>query len=511
MSDLIFAQNRFGLGPRGDQSQGGGDGRGWVEAQLGARLAMLSDAPTGAEAAQALIAYRDERRNAKQAGLLQPASVPKGMPMAMATTAPMTGATMTAPGSGPAMTAEPMTGMTPDARPPRRASKPPELMDAQKAQRQLYLSAVDARLKASLVTPTPFLERMAHFWANHFAVGANKADTVGYAGLLELDAIRPNLTGRFADLLLAVERHPAMLFYLDQAQSVGPHSQAGLRAQGRGRDVGLNENLAREIMELHTLGVRSGYSQADVTEFARALTGWNVAGIGRGPVQRFMTGQPGDFNFVEVLHEPGARTILGKRYAEDGEAQARAVLMDLAVHPATARHIATKLTRHFVADDPPPAVVARVEQAFLKSRGDLPTVYRALIASPEAWQPDRPKFRNPWEWTVASLRALDVPAPPAQRTVGLLQELGMPVWRPTSPAGYDDLAASWAGPDALVRRVEAAQRFASAAGQGTDARAIAPKVLGARLTDATATAISRAESPATGLALLLVSPEFLRR
>jgi len=508
MSDLIFAQNRFGLGPRGDQSGGPRDGREWVEAQLGAKLAALTGAPTGPEAAQALIAYREERKNAKQAGLLQPASMPKAMPLANAMApAPMTSPPM----AGMPMTDAPAAGGEADARAMRRAAKPPELMDAQKAQRQLYLRAVDARIGAALTTPTPFLERMAHFWANHFAVGATKADTIGYAGLLELDAIRPNLTGRFSDLLLAVERHPAMLFYLDQAQSVGPHSQAGLRAEARGRDVGLNENLAREIMELHTLGVRSGYSQADVTEFARALTGWTVAGIGRGPLARFSTAQPGDFAFVDAIHEPGARTIIGRHYAEDGEAQARSVLMDLAVHPATAKHIATKLTRHFIADDPPPAAVARVEQAFLKSRGDLPTVYRALIASPEAWQPDKPKFRNPWEWTVASLRALDVPAPPAQKTVGLLQELGMPIWRPTSPAGFDDIAASWAGPDALVRRVEAAQRFAGVAGQGLDARALAPRVLGARLSDATATAISRAESPKTGLALLLVSPEFLRR
>ncbi|URD59640.1 DUF1800 domain-containing protein [Sphingomonas sp. KRR8] len=485
MTDLAFAMNRFGLGPRGDQPVAGRDGREWVEAQLTQKLAALPNVPSRAEAAEALTAYRTERRDVKAGGMMMPAS----MPMAPATSPP------------PAA----------DDKAMRRAARPPELVEALKDQRALYLRAVDARMSAALSTPTPFLERMAHFWANHFAVGATKATTVGYAGLLELDAIRPNLTGRFTDLLLAVERHPAMLLYLDQAQSVGPNSMAGQRAGARGRNIGLNENLAREIMELHTLGVRTGYSQADVTEFARALTGWTVAGLGRGPMQRFLTGPPGDFAFAEVLHEPGTRTILGKRYGMDGEAQARAVLMDLSVHPATARHIATKLTRHFVADDPPPAVVAKVEHAFIGSGGDLPTVYRALIASPEAWQPDSPKFRNPWDWTVASLRALDVPAPPAQRTVGLLQELGMPVWRPTSPAGFDDIAASWAGPDALVRRVEAAQRFATAAGQGKDARALAPRVLGARLTDATATAISRAESPATGLALLLVSPEFLRR
>ncbi|GAA4008431.1 DUF1800 domain-containing protein [Sphingomonas humi] len=492
MSDIQFAQNRFGLGPRGSEPAGTRDGRAWVEAQVAGRLAALENAPTRSEAAEALIAYREEQRDARQG----------------ATQAPASAATGSAEMSAASMTPRPVPGTAaPAPRPPR----PPELMAARREQRDLYLRAVAARTSAALTTPTPFLERMAHFWANHFAVAATKVTTIGYAGLLELDAIRPNLTGSFADLLLAVERHPAMLLYLDQAQSVGPNSIVGQRAGARGRDIGLNENLAREILELHTLGVRTGYSQVDVTEFARALTGWTVAGIGRGPMQRFLSGPRGDFGFADVLHEPGARTILGKRYGEDGEAQARAVLLDLATHPATARHIATKLARHFIADDPPATAVAGVEKAFLDSRGDLPTVYRALIAAPEAWQTDRPKFRNPWEWTIASLRALDMPAPPAQRTAGLLQELGMPVWRPTSPAGFDDIAASWAGPDALVRRVEAAGRFATAAGQGVDARALAPKMLGAALSTVTATAISRAESPATGLALLLVSPEFLKR
>jgi uncharacterized protein (DUF1800 family) len=479
MNDRIFAENRFGLGPR-PQGSGGGDGRAWVEAQLGDRLAVPAGTPTRAEAAEALLAYRDERRDLRMERKQEPT------PDATATT---------------------MAGDMAAARPKR----PPELAGLRKEQRDLYTRAVDARLNAALTGPSPFLERMAHFWANHFAVGATKMTTVGFAGLLELEAIRPHVTGRFADMLLAVERHPAMLLYLDQAQSIGPNSLAGERAGARGRDLGLNENLAREILELHTLGVRTGYSQTDVTEFARALTGWTVAGLGRGQMQRRLGGAPGDFAFAEMLHEPGARTMLGKRYGEGGEEQGRAVLMDLAVAPATARHVATKLARHFVADDPPPAVVARVEQAFLKSGGDLPTVYRALIASPEAWDPARPKFRNPWEWTVASFRALGLDKAPGQRAIGMLNELGMPVWRPTSPAGFDDIAASWAGPDALVRRVEAAQRLAATAGQQIDARALAPVTLGSRLSPATATAISRAESPATGLALLLVSPEFLRR
>lgn len=470
MSDVSFAQSRFGLGRRGDDPPDSiADPRGWVLSQIGTLGPLPGRLATRADVAAALQEYRAERRAAKSA-------------LSAVTPAMMT-------------------------RPNARA---PDLKMVAKEQRDIYVQLVGARADAALTGSAPFMERMAHFWANHFAVSAQKQTTIGFAGLLETDAIRPNVAGRFGDLVLAVERHPAMLLYLDQATSIGPNSIAGAQAQRNGKTRGLNENLAREIMELHTLGVRSGYDQSDVTEFARALTGWTVAGIGNGPAQRFIQGAPGDFAFAEVLHEPGARTIMGKRYGQEGEAQARSVLQDLAVHPATARHIATKLARHFAADDPPPAMVARLEKAFSTSGGDLTTVYRALVASPEAWDTTRPKFRTPWDWTIASLRASSVNEAKGQVMVGLLRQLGQPVWQPSSPAGFDDIAASWAGPDALVRRVEAAQRIAQAYA-GIDARAIAPKLLGTRLMSATATAIGRAESPQTAMTLLLASPEFLRR
>src|SRR6478672_11217764 len=250
-----------------------------------------------------------------------------------------------------------------------------------------YMEMNAARLGSALTTSAPFLERLVHFWANHFAVSADKLPVIALAGLLEFEAIRPNVLGRFSDLLIAVEQHPAMLIYLDQAQSIGPDSQAGrFIAARREQKRGLNENLAREILELHTLGVRTGYSQADVTEFARALTGWTVSGIARGPAARMLGGgAPGEFHFAEVVHEPGERTIMGKSYPQQGEAQARAVLLDLAASPATARHVSTKLARHFAGDDPPKAIVDRLSSAFLASRGDLPTIYRALINSSEAW------------------------------------------------------------------------------------------------------------------------------
>ena len=477
MADRAFAENRFGLGPRGDASDAGGDPRGWAAAQLSRFEPRLTGIPTRIEVAEGLADYLAMQRESR---------------MERREAAPAAAATM-----------------TPADMPKRKVD--PEVRVARRENREDYARLVAARVNNALTTQTPFLERMAHFWANHFAISAQKQTTLGFAGLLETEAVRPNLMGRFGDMLQAVERHPAMLFYLDQAQSIGPNSQLGQRAAMRGNNRGLNENLAREILELHTLGVRTGYAQADVTEFARSLTGWTVAGIARGPGARFAQGQAGDFAFVDLLHEPGARTIMGRKFGEGGEAQGKAVLDMLAVHPATARHVATKLARHFAADTPPPPMVARIEAAFLKSGGDLPTVYRAVIDSPEAWDGASVKFRSPWDWTVASLRALGTRELQPMVAVATLRELGQPVWMPPSPSGWDDDAAAWAGPDALYRRVEAAQRMATRAGDAVDARAIAPRLIGGRLSEMTKTAIARAESPTTGLALLLASPEMLRR
>jgi uncharacterized protein (DUF1800 family) len=378
--------------------------------------------------------------------------------------------------------------------------------------REDYLVMNSARLASALSTDSPFVERLVHFWANHFAVSVDKLPVIGLAGLLEFEAIRPHVLGKFSDMLLAVEQHPAMLVYLDQAQSIGPNSLVGQRAAMRGgKQRGLNENLAREIMELHTLGVRTGYTQADVTEFARALTGWTVSGLGRGLAARLVGGTPGQFQFAEMLHEPGSRTIVGKKYDQNGEAQARAVLLDLAASPATAKHLSTKLARHFAGDDPPAALVDRLTKAYLASGGDLATVYRALIDSPEAWAPQPAKFKNPWDWSVSALRAIGFRELEPQMAAGVLKQLGQPTWQPGSPAGWDDIAASWAGPDALVRRVEVAQRLADRAGSSVDARALAEKLFPGSLSEATRTAVARAESPAEGLALLLVSPDFVRR
>ena len=497
MSDSAIALNRFGLGTRADEAIPAKP-RAWLIDQFALfdpRPAALADVPTSAAVASELADYQEQRRATRQA---RSATLPRAMPGV-----PMAG---TGAGTEPANTSD--DAMKQARRFVRRQA------------RDDYAALVGARATAALKTPAPFIERMVHFWANHFAVSADKLTVVGLAGTLEMEAIRRHVLGSFSDMLSAVERHPAMLLYLDQAVSVGPDSPLGRRVaqrvarKGKDRKVGLNENLTREILELHTLGVRTGYTQTDVTEFARAMTGWTVAGIGRGASARIAgtaNGQAGDFVFAAALHEPGARTIMGKTYPVGGEAQAQAVLNDIAVHPATARHLATKLSRHFAGDAPPPAMVARVEAAFLSSRGDLPTVYRAIIESPEVWGEAPVKFKNPWEWSISALRAMGARTIQPLAMVGLMNQLGQPVWKPGQPVGYDDVAASWAGPDAIMRRVEAAERFAGRAPQTIDARVLGMHLFPGILSATTAQSLARAESPGQALALLLVAPEMMRR
>jgi uncharacterized protein (DUF1800 family) len=484
MLDTAIALNRFGLGARpGDALPA--DSKSWLTAQFSRfqpRPEALAKVPSrGAVIGQLADYVAQARMDGRVKRRMQPAS--------LSTAAP------------------------PAAAPQADAQADPLKRFLRQTIRDDYLTMNAARLSAALTTDNPFAERLVHFWANHFAVSVDKLPVIGLAGLLEFEAIRPHLFGRFSDLLIAVEQHPAMLVYLDQAQSIGPNSQIGrVVAMRGGKQRGLNENLGREIMELHTLGVRTGYSQTDVTEFARALTGWTVSGLARGPAARFIGGgDDGSFTFAEALHEPGDRVIMGKRYPQQGEAQARAILLDLAANPATARHISTKLARHFAGDDPPPAMVDRLTRAYLAGGGDLPTLYRALIDSPEAWAPGPLKFKTPWEWSVSALRAVGQTEIDPQAAAGMLNQLGQPTWKPGSPAGWDDIAASWAAPEALMRRVEIAQRLASKAPSSIDARALAQKVLPGEVSDATRTAIARAESPQEGLALLLVSPEFVRR
>jgi uncharacterized protein (DUF1800 family) len=382
--------------------------------------------------------------------------------------------------------------------------------------RPVYTDEIAARFAHAVTTDRPFLERLTQFWTNHFAVSIDKIAVLGLAGAMEREAIRPHVTGNFADLLLAVEKHPAMLLYLDNAQSIGPNSKiaqlAGRRANGR--KIGINENLAREILELHTLGVNGGYSQTDVTTFAQAISGWSIGG--RSENRRleklgFPTGNPGEFFFREALHEPGAKTLLGKRYSEDGLRQGEVVLKDLALKPATARHVCTKLARHFIADDPPPAAVDRLTKAWLDSRAHLPAVYKALVESPEAWAQPSPKFKTPIDYIYSSYRALDIPVPPERRALAPFEALGQRSLMPGSPAGWPDTSADWDGPSALLKRIAWADVVAQRLGSQRNARELAPQLLGASLSGETAQAIARAESGSQALTLLLASPEFMRR
>ncbi|MDB5494473.1 MAG: hypothetical protein JWP86_1810 [Phenylobacterium sp.] len=375
-----------------------------------------------------------------------------------------------------------------------------------------------ARVQLATATEASFRERWALFWTNHFTVAAKNLQTATVVGPYEAEAIRPHVFGRFVSLLGAVETHPAMMIYLDQVQSVGPNSPLAQRTKDIGRrgvgaqlqpaprrELGLNENLAREIMELHTVGVRGGYSQGDVTEFARAMTGLSIGGF-RGP-----DGQIGEPLFRDVAHEPGERTVMGVRYRQGGKDQAAAILADLAEKPQTARFICAKLARHFVADDPPPALTARLEKAWMRSGGDLSKVAEALIEAPEAWAPQPTKFKTPYEFIVSSYRAAGGQPQGFGQVGPILTALGQKPFDPGSPKGWSEDADAWAAPDAIVKRMQFAQGFAAQAVQGRDPKSLAADALGARLTPATATAIARSESRPEGFALLLMSPEFQRR
>jgi len=367
------------------------------------------------------------------------------------------------------------------------------------------LAAEEALARARLATTTDagFRERWALFWCNHFTVAAKNQDTMVAVGPFEREAIRPYVFKTFSEMLLRSSMHPGMILYLDQAQSIGPDSQAGQRRKGSG----LNENLGREIMELHSVGADAGYTQADVTEFARALTGWSMANNPNEP-----QAPPGAFLYRDNFHEPGPRTIMGKTYADDGGKQAAQVIVDLAQKPQTARRLARKIAAHFVADDPPPALVARLEQTWLRTGGDLAKVAEALITAPEAFDPAPRKLKTPYDFIVSSYRAANfTPVNPAREVVGPLNTLGQRPFGAPQPNGWSDVAADWAAPDAIVKRLTWAQGFANAnAPQGAppdEARA----VLGERLTPKTLLAVSRAESRPEAFALLLLSPEFQRR
>ena len=462
--------HRFGFGPVGDAIGAiAADPRGALLADLERPGAGQIDAPnlmSSAKAAREVFDFRAERRAEQKLATRQ-------QKRAIA--------------SGDGETASQM------AKPPgvdggAPAQKPP-------LPQQIILSEAKARFDAAANAEVGLVERLVWFWSNHFCVSADK--DVGMVGAYEREAIRPHVLGRFVDLLQAVESHPAMLLYLDNVLSMGAESIAGIN-----QDKGLNENLARETLELHTLGVRSGYSQADVTNFAKILTGWTWLRP-EEPVHG------GEFVFVRRFHEPGDQMVLGKRYADNGLDQGRAVLGDLARHPATAQHIAEKLARHFVADDPPPPLVAKLAKIFLDTDGDLKQVARTLVTVEESWTTPRQKLKPPAEWIAGVIRLAGTEANiPIGRIMNAQMALGAPLWRPPAPNGYADNEAAWI--DGVPRRIDIATEFAGRASRAEPLELL-ESGLGPLASPQTRETVARAESRAQGLALLVMAPEFLRR
>jgi uncharacterized protein (DUF1800 family) len=352
------------------------------------------------------------------------------------------------------------------------------------------------------MTGDGFRERLVAFWADHFTVtGRGVMDGMLPYALVE-DAIRPNLTANFEALLMAAILHPAVLLYLDQPQSFGPSSRAGKR-QGKG----LNENLARELLELHTLGVGADYGQTDVRQMAELLTGLTYDAT-RGT------------RFDPRRAEPGAETVLGRVYGGDEMIPIRQVLRDLAAHPATARHVCGKLAVHFVSDTPDPAMVEAMVAAWDASGGYLMQVYAAMLRHPAAWAMGRSKARQPFDFIVAALRALQIPPqvifdlPDARLRKLILRpmaEMGQPWKAPRGPDGWPESVGAWITPAGLAARIDWAMRVPAALGDLPDPAALASRALADAADTALLTAIGRAESVAEGVGLVLASPAFNRR
>lgn len=480
-----IAANRFGLGARpGEAGSIGNDPAGWLEAQIESAAPGAPGAagpPASARTLERLAELRLARQLARRAR------------------------------------ADLQRGRAPSAEPDRSPGIDPEaIREYGQFIATEYRSQMARRYEGAIGSDQPFVERLVHFWSNHFAISADKQPLAALTFHFENEAIRPHVTGRFVDMLEAVERHPAMLLYLDNQASIGPESPAARAVRrNRGRELGVNENLAREILELHTLGVDGGYGQDDVTELAKVLTGWSIggqgAGLGGARGRLLGGGSPGEFHFRALAHEPESKVVLGKRYREDGIEEGRKVLADLAAHDSTARHLATKLARHFVADEPPAGLVDRLAEAYRRNDGELVPVYRELVKSRESWAEPLAKFKTPHDYVVSAFRALgQVPDNP-QQVLGLLTELGQRPMTPGSPAGWPDTAEHWNGGDALLKRVEWAGVIGRRVGDRLDATALADAVLGRVLNDHTRTALARAESGGQAVGLLFAAPEFQRR
>jgi len=477
-----LALHRFGFGPAGDQiAIIAGDPRGALLADLDRAFAgaLVNDLPSSGEAARMVSDFQAERRAEQKLALrVQKASDTDGQSQAKSQT----------------MTDLAKATIADAASVPGKPPLPQQIIHSEAKARFDAVTGV-VRLNPASGLDLGFVERLVWFWSNHFCISADKIPAM--AGAYEREAIRPHVLGRFADLLLAVESHPAMLFYLDNVESMGADSIAGIN-----RDKGLNENLARETLELHTLGVRSGYTQADVTSFANVLTGWTW-------INPDQPDRGGEFIFNKRLHEPGAQTVLGKTYPDTGMDQGRAVLGDLARHPATAQHIAQKLAVHFVADEPPPTLVAKLAKSFKDSDGNLTEVVRTLVSADESWMPARQKLKSPAEWIAGALRLTGAQdAIPIGPIMNAQAALGAPLWRPPAPNGYADTEAAWI--DGVPRRIDVANQFAARV-RVADPLALLEAGLGPLASADTRNTVARAETRNQAVALLVMSPEFLRR
>ena len=508
----LVALNRFGFGARGGASgdlvNAASDPRGFVKAELARASGALLEAP-GLQSTQqlglAVFAYQDQVKQAREAAkAAAPAETPAPTEQkpALRRNLSLNAAATEIAGqmteAKPADDAVRPEAMQPNAAAPPAAKPAPQPLNV--IQKTFRAEAL-ARLQRATLAACGFTERLVVFWSNHFCISASKGELARiWAGAFEREAIRPHVLGRFTDMLRAVEQHPAMLFFLDNQQSLGPDSRAG-----QNRKRGLNENLAREIMELHTLGVGGGYTQDDVTSLARIITGWTFAG------RQGQLGPPGSFVFNSNAHQPGPQLLLGKTYEPTGLAQGEAALADIARHPSTANFIATKFVRHFVADDPPPALVARLRDVFVKTDGDLKALAMALVDSDEAWQAPLTKMRSPYDFLVASGRLLArVPEDPSRYLNGL-NLLGQPLWSPAGPNGFPDTNAAWAAPEGMKLRLDIAAQIGSRLGSNIDPLDLLEFAAADAASIETRRAVERAESRQQALALLLMSPEMQRR
>jgi uncharacterized protein (DUF1800 family) len=366
--------------------------------------------------------------------------------------------------------------------------------------KKLYQADLNAQIGWAVQTNASFRERLVWFYANHFSVSVLQGNTFALVGPMIREAIRPHVNGNFTDMVLAAERHPAMLRYLANEQSIGPDSNLGIRT-----GKGLNENLGRECMELHTVGLAAGYSQTDVTNMAKILTGWSVAPTSGG-------GDATGFKYRPGAHEPGPQTVMGHSF-DGGEQAGIDALTFLSRYPTAYKMLAQKLVTHFVADNPPAEDVTRVYNALMDTGGDLTAAANAVIDLESAWQPGQ-KLKTPQEFLVSVLRA--APANDGQPVAyaSISNQLGQTFWGAPLPNGWSDQAGTWDGSDAILSRVDWAYTYAGRVDAGTSGLQpadVASAALGGLLRPATAQAVATAGSRREALTLLFAAPEFQRR